>query len=527
LADFDVIVLGAGPNGLGMSGMLAKEGMKVVLVEKNDHVGGLASNSYFWPGYTHNTGAWWLSIDKIESVWKTLGVGKYCPETFSPPGMGSTLGLTPNDKAHHMIFDPIKQMVKIQNDFGQNATDSFGKIFKYFEPFSMGIKPMLYNVPLSVGQLVDRMPSIEARNMLNQIFYGTAADLIDEYFPDKGKTGALRGTLAAAAADGFWGGPMTPGSLMKFAYQVATHSGGTKPGLVKGGIGKFSEALAEAYKAISGMLMLNSEIKRIILEKDRATGIELINGDTITAKYIISSLDTANTFMRLIGESNIPAFVAKQIKKINYRCHFMQAFCRCSGLPEYKDKLEYFNTEGWRWCVGYWPSLELIEQCWDDVKLGRIPEKGIGAYSCMSMLDPSLSPQGKHTMTVFTNYMWPQGVPADKVDEVKEICFQKIVDSLCQFAPNFRDIIDDHVVMAPPDYEKRFNNTGGDWAHGQIQLNQLFDNRPIQGMSGYKVPFIKNMWLCGSSNHPGPGVNFIPVLNCLNVFKKEVGLGKK
>jgi phytoene dehydrogenase-like protein len=126
-------------------------------------------------------------------------------------------------------------------------------------------------------------------------------------------------------------------------------------------------------------------------------------------------------------------------------------------------------------------------------------------------------------MTMFMNYMWPQGVPADKVDEVKEICFQRVVDSLSDFAPNFRDIIEDHVVMAPPDYEKRFNCTGGDWTHGQVQMSQLFDNRPIQGMSGYKVPFIENMYLSGSCTHPGPGINFITVNNCLNVFHQEVG----
>ena len=527
MTDCDVLVLGAGPNGLGISGLLAKDGLKVITLEKNDHVGGLASNSHFWPGYTHNTGAWWLSIDKIQPVWKALDLGKYCPELFSPPGMGTTLGIDSNSKPHHMIFDPQKQMARIRDDFGQDAVDAFGKIFKYFEPFSMGVEPMLHNPPISIGQLMDRMPSLEAKATLSQAFYGVAADLIDEYFPDKEKTGALRGTLAATAADGFWGGPMTPGSLLKFAYQVATHSGSAIPAMVKGGIGKFSEAVAEAFKAIGGQLRLNSEVKRILLEKGKATGVELANGNVITARYVMSSLDTANTFIRLIGEENIPPFVARQIKRINYRCHFMQAFCRCSGVPEYTGKLEYFNREGWNWCAGYWPTLELMEQCWDDVKLGRIPEKAVGAYSCMSLLDPSLAPPGKHTMTVFTNYTWPQGVPADKVDEVKEICFQRIVDSLCQLAPNFRDIIDDHVVMAPPDYEKRFNNTGGDWAHGQIQLSQLFDNRPIQGMSKYKVPFIKDLWLCGSSNHPGPGVNFFPAINCLNVFKKELGMAKK
>ena len=106
MADYDALVLGAGPNGLATAGMLAKEGYKTVLVEKNDHVGGLASNSYFWPGYTHNTGAWWLSVDKIKPVWDALELDKYCPKVFNTPGMGTTLGLTPDDPPDHMIFDP-------------------------------------------------------------------------------------------------------------------------------------------------------------------------------------------------------------------------------------------------------------------------------------------------------------------------------------------------------------------------------------------------------------------------------------
>jgi phytoene dehydrogenase-like protein len=530
MPDCDVLVLGAGPNGLGISGLLAKDNFKVINLEKNDFVGGMGSNSHFWPGFTHNTGAWWLSYGVIKPVWNALGLDKYDCQVYDPPlHLATVLGRTPDEKPFHMYNNIKLQLDKVRESWGPEVADNFIKFFKYFEPFSMGVKPMVDNLPLSIGQVTDRMPSIEARHLMNQIFYGNFADLLNEYFPDEDRFAAVRGYFTANVSDGFWGGPMTTGSNLMFAYHSATHSpeeGGGLFKLVKGGIGKFSDALASALKDFGGKLILKAEVKKILVENGKATGVELMNGDIITAKYVISSLDAPNTFLRLVGEANVPSFVAKQIKGINNRCHFMQMFCTVNALPEFKGKLDYFNTEGWRWSVGYWPTMELSEKCFDAVKFGKLPEQPMGAFSLQSVLDPTLAPPGKHIMTIFSRHIWPWGVPADKVDEVKEICYNMLIDTFTRFAPNFREIIDDHLVTAPPDYEKRFNVTGGDWTHGMMQVSQLFNNRPIQGMANYKVPFIGNMWLCGSSCHPGPGINFRPALNCLNVFKKEIGFKK-
>ena len=531
MADCDVVVLGAGPNGLGLSGLLAKDKLKVILLEKNDFVGGMGSNSHYWPGYTHNSGAWWLAYGVVKPVWNALNIDKYNCQVYDPPKhLTTVLGRTPDEKPFHVYNDIQLQVVKVAEEYGPEVGDAFGRFFKYFEPFSAGVKPMVDNLPLSVGQVIDRVPSIEARHLMNQIFFGNFADLLNEYFPDKDRFAALRGFFTANVSDFFWGGPMTSGSNLMFAYHSATHppeEGGGLFKLVKGGMGKFPEAIAASFKDLGGTLKLHAEVRRIIVEKGKATGVELMNGEIISAKYVISSLDAFNTFIRLVGESNIPPFVAKQIRGINHRCHFLQIFCTLNGLPEFNGKLAYFNTEGWRWSAGYWPTMELSEQGFDAVKFGKVPEQALGTYAIQSVNDPTLAPPGKHSMTIFSRHTWPYGIPEEKIEEVKEICYNKLIDTFSRFAPNFREIIDDHIVMAPPDFEKRFNNTGGDWTHGMLQVSQLFNNRPIQGMANYKVPFISNMYLCGSSNHPGPGINFRPALNCLNVFKKDLGIKSK
>jgi phytoene dehydrogenase-like protein len=350
MTDCDVLVLGAGHNGLGISALLAKEGFKVVNVEKNGFVGGLASNAHFWPGYTHYVGAWWLSFNKIKPVWTALNLDKYGPELFDPPlQVRTVIGEDESYAPNHLINFAGPQIERMKNDLGADVVEAMGRFQQFFEPFSVGIKPMMHNPPISLGQLMDRMPSNEARAILNQIFYGAASDIIDEYFPDKKRLATLRAALTASACYGFWGGPMTPGSALRLAYHFGTHApeeGGGMFKFLRGGIGRLSELVAEAFKDLGGRLILNAEVKKILLEKDKAAGVQLANGDIITAKYVISSLDATATFIRLVGEANIPAYVAKQIKKINYRSHYMQAFAICSGIPEYKGRYEYFNTEG-------------------------------------------------------------------------------------------------------------------------------------------------------------------------------------
>lgn len=316
---------------------------------------------------------------------------------------------------------------------------------------------------------------------------------------------------------------MTPGSSMTVAYHFGTPSqsgGGSQYKIIKGHIGRFFEALAEAFKDNGGILKLNSEVKKILVDKGIAYGVELAGGEKITANTIISSCGTFNTFVNMVGSDNTPPFLERQIRNINYTDQFVQIYWAFKKLPAFRDEYAEMNEGLWRWNIWSYPSSEAMERSWDAVKYGGIPDEPCPSLYFPSMLDPNLAPPGMQSGTSFVMLGWPKGVPENKREELKHQLTERVIDRFQVFMPDFRDCLLDYKVWSTEDYEKVYRNTGGTWTHGMIQLDQMFDNRPVKGMSNYRAP-IKNLYLCGTSNHPGPGVTGFSVMNCLKVIRDD------
>lgn len=522
MADYDVITIGAGYSGLMTSILLAKEGKKVLCLELNDHVGGLASNAEEFPGFIFSRGALYLMFCKLDWLFEILDLNKYNLEMMSPPCLGVVLG--GHGRTPLKLFaDPREQIQYISEAFGPDIAQQYIAFSNFFQPFAQAMDMALKNPPISIGQIIDSVPGIQAKDALTRIFYGTVKDIVDEFFPDKERAATIRGEIMTFGCDGLFGGPMTPGSALTIAYHFVTPdvgAGGSPYRLPKGHIGKFCETMAKSLSDKGGTIKLNTEVKKIIIKGNEAVGVKLANGDEITADTIISSLDTYNTFINLIGADNIDPFLTRQIKKINYTEHISTMYIALKGLPKFGKEFEYLNDGQWNYTV-WLQDPDLLEVDWDHVKHGKVPKRMTASgYYIPSMMDPSLAPPGKHSMNLCALYTWPFDVPENKIEETKKIVAENWIDSYQEFMPNFRDVIEDYKLYAPPDYHRKYHVTGGTWTHGMIQINQMFDMRPVVGMSDYRTPF-KNLYLCGTSNHPGPGMTGWSPWNCYNVIKED------
>ncbi len=282
----------------------------------------------------------------------------------------------------------------------------------------------------------------------------------------------------------------------------------------------FSESLAKSFVGHGGTLLKNSEVKKILVKNNKAYGVSLADGREITADVVISSCDAYNTFINMVGTENTPSWLVSAIRDINYTETITQTYLTFKGLPEFSKEYDELNHDGWRFNVWNQGDSELYEEAWNELKFGRVvPRVGGGMY-IPSLLDPSLAPEGYHTATFCDSNSWPFGVPDDKIDEVKNDIFKKKCDHYQRFMPNFRDCIQNWKMMAPKDYEKIYHNTGGTWTHGMIEIEQMFDMRPVKGMSDCRAP-IQNLYLCGSSNHPGPGVNGRTPQICISAMLED------
>jgi phytoene dehydrogenase-like protein len=279
------------------------------------------------------------------------------------------------------------------------------------------------------------------------------------------------------------------------------------------------EGLCRQFTEKGGEVKLSTPVKRILVEKGKAVGVELAKGEKITAKVVVSNLDANATFLGLVGEDNLSSDFIGMVKEIDHRSPYLQILLALKELPEFIGELAYANESGLRGGIGIFHSPEHLEQCWDDCRWGRVPEDPPIGLQIPSVFDDSLAPPGYHAAAIFS-YYFPCTAPREQHGQLKDEMADKVIEKMNKYAPNFKDAIIDKAVLAPYHYESMFGSTNGDFTHGLIHPDQMLDFRPVVGWSRYKTP-IENLYLCGSACHPGHGVTFIPGYNSAHEVLKD------
>lgn len=360
--------------------------------------------------------------------------------------------------------------------------------------------------------MIDGMPTLQARDTMRRFLFDSAADMIGDYFPDRAKHRIIQASLAAMAIDGTGVGPYSPGTAWSLGLHIAPVAAGIHYRLVKGGMGMFSEAMRKGLVDKGGEVRLTTPVESITVEKGKAIGVRLRSGEKISARVVLSNLDATATFKRLVGEENIPPDFAGMVNRIKYVNPYLEIHATLKELPEFRGHMAFANENIIRWAMSYIPSMDQLERCYDACKWGRVPEEPYSAYYIPSMLDGSFAPAGYHSATFFSQY-FPVLAPRDQQNRLKEEMADRVIDQMSRFAPNLKDAIVDRVVFTALSYEGMFGITMGDYSHGLLRPNQVLDFRPVVGWAEYRTP-VENLYLCGSSCHPGPGVTGVPGYNC-------------
>ncbi|MBW2420182.1 MAG: NAD(P)/FAD-dependent oxidoreductase, partial [Deltaproteobacteria bacterium] len=254
-----------------------------------------------------------------------------------------------------------------------------------------------------------------------------------------------------------------------------------------------------------------AQVSRFIIDGGRITGVELRNGETLTAKTVLSSLDARTTFSRLTGEENLPAEFNHSVREIQYTNGYLQIHMTLDELPEFEGHLAFTNKNNVRWLMAYIPSAEHLSDCWEAYRRNEVPEDPVAYCYFPSLMDPTLAPEGKHTCTIFSHY-FPAESPKGKHNEYKELMAERAIEQIQKVAPNFRDAITGKIILTHEYFEKTFGITAGDFCHGLLHPGQMWENRPVPGYADYRTP-IEGLYMCGASCHPGPGITCIPGYN--------------
>ena len=522
---YDVIVIGAGHNGLVCGARLAKAGLRTLILERRSIVGGACVTEELWPGFHVSTTSYVLSMfpDKIVRELQLDRFGfELIPtdQLFVPFEDGRAMTLW-NDQR-----ETCKEIAKFSEKdaaaypdyaaFLGRAADFVRDIVWKPAPGKMGPRALR-----DAGWVAWRLKKMGREafgfvDLMTQSIY----DFLGRWF----ESDQIIATLGYMGSIGTFKGPKTPGSAyVLLHHNISEHEGAGGWGYVRGGMGGLTQALKRCAESYGATVLTDSETARVDIHDGHAVGVTLENGDIYRAGQVVSNADPKTTYLRLIGREHLDHDVVREVESFNtYSTAFKINFA-LDGLPDYTA----WNPS-WGPAPGYvhiGPSVEYLEKAYDDAKYGRPSEWPWTSPVIPTMADTTLSPKGKHIMTCFGGHAPYALADGEWTEEKRERFADRVVEAIARFAPGLQDHIIERQILLPPDLERIYALPQGHIFHGELSLDQLYLLRPVPGYADYRTP-IKDLYMCGSGVHPGGGVFGVPGYKAADEMLRDRKLAK-
>ncbi len=446
------------------------------------------------PGYRVSTGAAQLGNLRPEIV-EDFNLHAFGYEMIVPDPL--TVFPQPDGRCLTLWQDPDRTATEIAA-FSQRDAVTFRDFFREALAFTEILEPMLYDDPVpSLGEVQEIFHSTGQAALFRAFMLGSMWDLLHDRF----ESDAVKAVLGFTSTFGTNAGPRTPGTAYVMAHHLFGGTTGVKgrAGYVRGGMGGLSDALARAAAHFGAELRTGEEVARIVVSHGGATAVELASGEKIEGSAVISNADPHRTFLTLVDRQALSPGFTDAVRRIEMQGVAMKVNCALTGLPRFSAIPADITPARVSLC----PSLDYVEAAWDEAKAGRPCSAPFMTVHMQSAIDPSLAPDGGHTLTCYAQYFPYRLDPALGGWQVQRDRAGSIVlDNVAAYAPDLHDRIVAIEVLTPLDLETRFAMTGGHQFHGDMLTDQLFDYRPAPGCKGARTP-VDRLYLCGAGTHPG------------------------
>jgi phytoene dehydrogenase-like protein len=520
---YDAIIIGGGHNGLTCAAYLARAGRQVLVLERRHVLGGAAVTEEVFPGFKFSVASYVVSLLRPEII-RDLDLPRHGMEllpldgTITPMANGDYLWRV-ND--HYQTRREIARHSRLDAE----AYDEYGKAMVEMGRFAKPILGMLPPDPtsldprgllelLSIGR---RFRGMRGHDRLNQVQLLTmsAVDFLDQWF----ETDVLKATMAASGIIGTFLGVRSPGTAYVLLHHYMGEIDGAfrSWGLSRGGTGAVSDAIASAAREFGAEIRTEAPVARILTKNGRATGVALDNGDELAAGVVVSSVDPNLTFLQFMDERELPSDFVDGVRRYKFRGSSGKVNLALDGLPSFSCLPG--PGSHLRGAISISPSIDYMERAYDDAKYGNFSTRPYIDMVIPSLTDPSVAPPGKHVMSCFVQYA-PYHLKDGIWDDARREAFgDTVVNTIAEYAPNFKNLIRHRQVLTPLDIERTFGLTEGNIFQGELTLEQLFFLRPVPGWAQYTTP-IDRLYMCGSATHPGGGIMGAPGKNAADVILK-------
>jgi phytoene dehydrogenase-like protein len=507
---YDLIVIGAGHNGLVTAAYAARAGLKVLVLERRDVLGGCCVTEEPWAGFKVSTAAYVNSLFRPRII-RELDLKRHGfqmlprnPSSFSP---------FPDNR--YLIMGPDPELNRREiGKFSAHDAEALPRYEAMLSRVAEFLEPLLEQTPpdpwsgrlrdlWQLGRIAWRFRGLGRGGAeAIEVLTGAARTILDRWFESE----QLKVTLATDAIIGAMASPSMPGTAYILFHHVMGECDGARGvwGYVRGGMGALSNAIAGAARSHGAEIRTGAAVARILVKQGRAGGVILADGTEIEARKVASCLDARVTFLKLLEPKELPEEFVSAVRNIDFASASLKINCALSELPDFKALPGSSLGPQHRGTIHICPDFDYLERAFDDAKYGQPSRSPILECTIPTSADDTIAPPGKHILSMFVQYA-PYALRAGGWDELKESFADRCCDVLNDYAPNFKRSIIHRQVLSPLDLERTFGLTGGNIFQGAMPLAGMFFMRPVAGFARYRTP-LPGLYLCGASTHPGGGV---------------------
>ena len=532
---FDAVVIGAGHNGLTTAFYLARAGLRTLVLERREIVGGCCVTEEIdrdaAPGCRVSTAAYMASMLRPEII-RDLELARHglrmvaaepTVQAVMPDGM-----VLPWWSDRERMRQLLMRVAPKDCERFLSLDVRLSELARHLEPLFMQAPPDLqrggFAGLLEIIRFGWQFRRLKGRQVADLVAFATGS--LGEFLDRSLESAHLKSLVLSNSLYGKHGGPYDPGTLFGLLFHLLGGGAEAKQGFVghvMGGMGAITQAMAAACVAQGVEIRTASPVRHITIRSGRATGVVLADGAQIEAAIVISNADPRRTFLDLVPAAELDEQFRADVRgiKMDGPCGKLNLVLdeepKLLGADPDADTLR--NAQ-----FTFVPSLEGAQRCYESARQGRVHERLWVDCLVPSLLDPSLVTPGRHVMTCFVQYL--PGTPTEGWEQAREPLRRQLLGHLAERVPAVQRSLVASRLYTPADLENTFGITEGNIFHGDLRPDQLFFMRPLPLYARYATP-IRALYLCGAGTHPGGGVTGAPGFNAAHRILSDLSRSRE
>jgi len=523
-AEYDVIIIGSGHNGLVCGAYLAKSGLKTLVLERRNIIGGAAVTEEFAPGFRASRFSYVMSLLHPRII-RDLELGALGLQVLPANDLFCPLG-----GDDYIVYSDDQQRTQAEfARFSAHDAEIYPQFVRFLEESAAVVRQLLFETPVDPvrrswssfkrsASLLWRHRTIGDRAYrMVDLLTQSAYDYLAAWFEHD----TIRSLLAYYASIGTFAGPKSPGTAYVIMHHLmGEHEGAAGWGFVRGGMGAITAAIARSGARFGMEVLTDAPVAEVLVSDGRARGVRTVDGREFRARAIACNAAATTLFKRLIAPAHLPAELLREIDTFRTFSTAFKMNIAAHEPPSYRAFDAARLKFSYPTYVHIGPSIEYLERAYDDAKYGWFSSRPFLTPVVPTIVDDSLAPAGKHVINVFGGHAPYRLRNGASWAEEKSHLTRAALDVIESMAPGFSSRIIEIETLVAPDLEAIVGLPQGHIFHGELSADQLFWQRPAPHWADYRTP-IAGLYLCGSSAHPGGGVSGIPGHNAAREIRRD------